>query len=56
MINYGHWVTDCKFDPREVLGFVYMITFSNGKKYIGAILGRFLSGDIVQFFNLVLSR
>ncbi|UYD59362.1 hypothetical protein HPMBJEAJ_00263 [Aeromonas phage avDM6] len=36
MINYGHWVTDCKFDPREVLGFVYMITFSNGKKYIGA--------------------
>lgn len=35
-INYGHWVTDEQFDPKTVLGFVYMITFSNGKKYIGA--------------------
>ncbi|QAY01250.1 hypothetical protein ZPAH1_orf00234 [Aeromonas phage ZPAH1] len=35
-MNYGHWTTDEKFDPRDILGFVYMIYFSNGKKYIGA--------------------
>lgn len=36
MNNYGHWTTDEKFDPKTVLGFVYMIYFSNGKRYIGA--------------------
>lgn len=35
-MNFGHWSTDEVFDPRDVLGFVYMIYFANGQKYIGA--------------------
>lgn len=36
MTDYGHWTTIKEFDPREWIGFVYVITFTNGKKYIGA--------------------
>lgn len=36
MFEYGHWVCDFEIDPEKYLGFVYILTMSNGKKYIGA--------------------
>lgn len=35
-MNYGHWSVDHPFDTKDVIGFVYIITFNNGQKYIGA--------------------
>lgn len=34
--DYGHWETLQEVDINDYLGFVYVITFDNGKKYIGA--------------------
>lgn len=36
MYEYGHWVCEFEIDPEQYLGFVYVLTMSNGKKYIGA--------------------
>ncbi|UYD59628.1 hypothetical protein JNMOADIG_00099 [Aeromonas phage avDM5] len=36
MTDYGHWSVLKEVDTREYLGFVYVITFEDGKKYIGA--------------------
>ncbi|CAL9972639.1 homing endonuclease [Vibrio phage D480] len=36
MFEYGHWVCEFEIDPKQYLGFVYVLTMSNGKKYIGA--------------------
>lgn len=34
--NYGHWEVLREVDLNTIIGFVYVITFDNGKKYIGA--------------------
>lgn len=36
MQDYGHWKTLKDVDISNYLGFVYVITFDNGKKYVGA--------------------
>ncbi len=36
MFEYGHWVSEFEIDAKQYLGFVYVLTMSNGKKYIGA--------------------
>lgn len=36
MYEYGHWVCDFKIDVENYIGFVYVLTMSNGQKYIGA--------------------
>lgn len=36
MQDYGHWKVLKEVNINEYIGFVYVITFSNGKKYVGA--------------------
>lgn len=36
MCDYGHWAVFEEIDIKNFIGFVYVITFANGKKYIGA--------------------
>lgn len=36
MSNYGHWSVFEDVDINQYLGFVYVITFDDGKKYVGA--------------------
>lgn len=36
MNNYGQWISDVAFEPRDILGFVYQLTMTDGRKYIGA--------------------
>lgn len=35
-MNYGHWISDVDFDPKDYIGFVYILTMGDGRKYIGA--------------------
>lgn len=37
-MDYGHWDISCvgEFDPIDYIGFVYIIEFGDGKKYIGS--------------------
>ena len=35
-MNYGHWKTLKEVDIKDYIGFVYVVEFSNGTKYIGA--------------------
>ncbi|AJD81893.1 Phage protein [Yersinia phage phiR1-RT] len=36
MNDYGHWTVFEEADIKKYIGFVYVITFENGKKYVGA--------------------
>lgn len=36
MNDYGHWAVFKEVDIKDYLGFVYVITFDDGKKYVGA--------------------
>lgn len=36
MLKYGHWDVLREVDLNDVLAFVYVITFEDGKKYVGA--------------------
>lgn len=35
-MNYGHWKTLKEVDIKDYIGFVYVVEFSNGTRYIGA--------------------